>query len=915
MIKDDINLDGAWEFSHTTDVRSLKPVDQRVIQVPGPWQAQFPDLRMKSGMGLYRRSIDLPAGWRQGQIKLCFGAVFHRTRAWVNGLPVGMHDGGFLPFSFDVTAMLVDGHNDLFIQAESPTDDPNEHPESPFADIPFGKQSWYGPQSGIWQSVRLERRDPDHLCHCRIVADLKKRKIEAKIRISRPASEHLQLCVTILDPAGEEAAVHRADIDFLAEEITFTVGLENVRAWSVDTPHLYRMRAVLERNGEPIDALEENFGFRCFETKGGKFYLNGEPIYLRAALDQDYYPDTLCTTPSTAFLEDQFRKAKQLGLNCLRCHIKAPDPRYYEVADRIGLLIWSELPNGGRLNPRSRARAETTLRGIIDRDGNHPSIICWTIINENWGTDLVHNAKHRSWLKETYLWLKQYDPTRLVVDNSPLAPSMHIQTDIADFHFYAAIPDRRQQWDAFVKSLASRPDWLFSQEGDAVLSGEEPLMCSEFGNWGLPDPTDLVDAEGKEPWWFETGHDWGEGVMYAHGLEHRFADWSLDRVFGSLRGFIEAAQWQQFRALKYEIESMRIYPQLAGYVITELTDCHWESNGLLDMRRNPRVFHSVFPSINADTILIPRVDRFAYWSKERMHLKLFVAHGAGEILENATLVLSHGKQKTIPLPRLKVGDVLPLPPLDILLPDIQMARMERIDFELRASNGGIIARNYLEVALHPQRLGANPSIGFVWSPDPELRERLMALGYSISPNLEGASLALAKEHDKTLAAYVRGGGNLLLQAEGEIPLYPFFPHWQNVRVMDREETMWRGDWASSFSWLRRTGRFQSLPGPALLDDSFDRIIPDQVITGCNLLDFQSRVHAGMVVGWIHKPVALAVERPYGDGTLLASTFRLFRDPPGYDPTATILLDRFLSLAANVAEPSISLPLAEKIAAA
>ena len=97
-----------------------------------------------------------------------------------------------------------------------------------------------------------------------------------------------------------------------------------------------------------------------------------------------------------------------------------------------------------------------------------------------------------------------------------------------------------------------------------MITGREPLMCSEFGNWGLPYPKDLRDEKGQEPWWFETGHDWGEGVMYAHGVENRFSDWSLDRVFGDLRRFVIAAQWQQFRALKYQIEAMRRKPSLAG---------------------------------------------------------------------------------------------------------------------------------------------------------------------------------------------------------------------------------------------------------------------------------------------------------------------------------------------------------------
>ena len=162
-------------------------------------------------------------------------------------------------------------------------------------------------------------------------------------------------------------------------------------------------------------------------------------------------------------------------------------------------MIWTELPNGGLSTERSRARKERLLKGIVDRDGNHPSIIIWTIVNENWGVDLVHDASHRAWLKQTYHWLKSYDPTRLVVDNSPLSPSFHVETDIADYHFYAAFPDNRRSWDAFVDELASRPDWLFSPEGDAVIKGDEPVMCSEFGNWGLPYPKDLHDANGRSP--------------------------------------------------------------------------------------------------------------------------------------------------------------------------------------------------------------------------------------------------------------------------------------------------------------------------------------------------------------------------------------------------------------------------------
>ena len=263
--------------------------------------------------------------------------------------------------------------------------------------------------------------------------------------------------------------------------------------WSPDAPHLYELRAVLRRGGEVADLVRERFGFRSIETRAGRIYLNGQPLFLRGALDQDYYPDRICTPPSEAFLEDQFRKAKALGLNCLRCHIKVPDPRYYAVADRVGLLIWTELPNAGRLTAQARARAEATLRGMLERDGNHPSIFCWTIINENWGTDLVHSAEDRAWLRRTVDWLKAADPDRLVVDNSPIAPSFHLRSDLEDFHFYAAIPDHRRSWDGFVEALAARPAWTYGPAAE-VVHGDEPLLCSEFGNWGLPDPEAVAGA-------------------------------------------------------------------------------------------------------------------------------------------------------------------------------------------------------------------------------------------------------------------------------------------------------------------------------------------------------------------------------------------------------------------------------------
>jgi hypothetical protein len=388
--------------------------------------------------------------------------------------------------------------------------------------------------------------------------------------------------------------------------------------------------------------------------------------------------------------------------------------------------------------------------------------------------------------------------------------------------------------------------------------------------------------------------------MYPHGVQNRFADWSLDRVFGSLAGFAQAAQWQQFRALKYQIESMRRRPELAGYVVTELTDCHWECNGLMDMRRNPRVFHQLFHTINADVVIAPRWDRLSYWSGERACLAVSIANGGGRPLEGARLDVVLGEAQRTNLPDLAPGQVLDMGRIELTIPHEAASCVHRLLFELRGPEGAILATNYLDLAVHP-RPSRTSSVGSLWSPSPALCDWLAGLGYSVAPSLECASIIVAQAHEPWIAAAVREGANLLFLPEEDMPLYPYFPHWQNVQIRNRNGSIWRGDWASSFAWLRRDGAFNALPGGPLLDESFDRVIPERVIAGCNLIDFQARVHAGLVVGWVHKPVALAVEQPYGRGKVVVSTFRLFRDAPGADPTAAVLLNGLMVLASRTAE--------------
>lgn len=418
-----ISLDWVWQFQHVTDT------EWRDAIVPLPWQAQFADLRHTSGRATYRRNFPRPDG--TGEVALRFGAVSHCAEVRVNGYFIGALEGGYLPFECVVPPEIIIDTNVIEVSRLLPDGDAATMPDLSFAEIPHGKQSWYGPLGGIWQSVILERRDPYHLRHCAINASVQG-VVTATLSFPETAIG-AGVQVTVLGNNGQAVAMKT----LIISAVTATVQLQvsDPQLWSPDDPRFYSSRVDLTHSG-PRDSTSHSFGFRSITVNNGQIQLNGAPFYMRAALDQDYYPLGICTPPSIEFLEDQFLKAKALGLNMLRCHIKVPDPRYYEVADRLGMLIWTEIPNVGIFTTASARRMRETMQGILDRDGNHPSIVIWTIINEDWGMRGCEDAAHRAWLADTYDWLKALDPTRLVVDNSPCNSNFHVKSDLNDFHYY-----------------------------------------------------------------------------------------------------------------------------------------------------------------------------------------------------------------------------------------------------------------------------------------------------------------------------------------------------------------------------------------------------------------------------------------------------------------------------------------------
>jgi hypothetical protein len=903
----DISLDGVWNFvpdtSGTMKVSELPSgPSARPINVPGSWQAQFADLRDYAGVAWYWRSVTLetvPAG----QVALLhFGAVDYKAEVYFNGQKVGSHEGGYLPFEFDVTPLVRAGENRIAVRVVDPGAKPNEIVEGiKYAEIPHGKQNWYVQTSGLWQSVEIKIRPQTHLDNVHITAgadgQFKTHIPFAKPAVPADSAFALTVEASISDAAGKQVwrdsrAQHPRD-----GSCDFTGKVAGPSLWSTSNPALYTL-TVRTSLGE---AHSIRFGFRTFETRGGKFYLNGKVIYPRAALDQDFYPDTVYTPPSLDYLKDEMRKAKALGLNMLRCHIKAPDPRYLEAADEAGVLVWYEIPNWDKLTVSSESRGMATLRGMVDRDWNHPSIVIVSIINESWGMNLKE-AGDRAWLKAAYQEAKTLVPQWLVEDNSACCDNFHVAGDLADFHQYVAIPDYPANFDRLIADQATRPGWLYSPYGDAAPKGDEPLMLSEFGNWGLPHLPD------PKPWWF--GRDFGgREITMPEGVEKRFQDYGYASLFPNFNALADATQWHEFQSLKYEIEDLRSQTEMQGYVITEFTDLNWECNGLLDMWRHPKVFGDALGKLQQDDLVMARAEQRNFTAGEKAKAEIYFSHYSEESLAGATVqweIEGTSLKGALALPAVPVGSSAKVGSVDFVVPAV--AAPARSVLKTRVTSGDkVISEDPagLPFFFYPPRKPEIPPAVAFHDPGGRLRRlvnEMRARNYQAPSGAESYPVLITSVFDDTAKQTLAKGGRVILLAGDRQTIAP------GLEVLPRSEDNLDGNWISSFLWLHKDREpFKQIGFETLAGFETEAVTPATVLKGVPPENFADDVLSGIFYGWIHSNVGTLVQANYGKGKLMICTFSL-ATAYGSDPYATYLLDGLVNYAASGFAPRFQIPM-------
>jgi beta-galactosidase/beta-glucuronidase len=511
MVRDQwLNLNGLWQFATFDQIKDApigKELPDRIL-VPFCMESALSGVMKHADRIWYRREFEIPQDWAGKRVLLHFGAVDDESTIWVNGKRIGAHKGGYDSFTFDITdALKRDDPQELIVGVVDTTSETQ----------PRGKQSpkpegiFYTPCTGIWQTVWLEPVPRSAISNLIINPDLDGKRVAI---IVRSESTGADVQIHGLQTSGGDSFVRGKS------NTEIELRLKSSRLWSPDDPYLYELKVTLN-DGPSHDEVQSYFGMRKIEVSHSRILLNGKPIMQIGPLDQGFWPDGIYTAPTDEAVKYDLETIKKLGFNMLRKHVKVEPQRFYYWCDKLGILVWQDMPSAFDLkSPDARTQFETELQAMIEQHRNSPCIVTWVPFNEGWG----QNGYDKSETKRIADWVKKLDPTRLVNNASGWTDAG--AGDMHDIHAYPG-------------PATTKPD-----EKRAIVLGE-------FGGLGLG-----VD-----------GHTWSKRRWGYREMESR--EQLTDR-YVQLLGKL----WQ-----------LRDETGLDAGIYTQITDVETECNGLLTYDR------------------------------------------------------------------------------------------------------------------------------------------------------------------------------------------------------------------------------------------------------------------------------------------------------------------------------------------
>ncbi len=418
-----LNLNGLWNYAVTPLASNEVTSFAGQILVPFPIESALSGVmrRLDENSTLwYQRHFQVPAAWAGKRVRLHFGAVDWHAHVFINGHEVGQHRGGYDAFSFDITDSLKwSGEEKIRVAVFDPTE----------GDQPRGKQSrkpegiFYSPNSGIWQTVWLEPVPKICIDDLRLTPDVDAHLLRVRVATGSLA-ESLQVEVHAL-AAGQEIGSVTGPAN---KELSLPIAAMHL--WSPEDPFLYDLRITLKDGERVVDSVASYFGMRkiaLHKDDAGvtRLMLNDHFTFQVGTLDQGYWPDGIYTAPTDDALRFDIEFLKRSGFNLARKHVKVEPDRWYYWCDKLGLLVWQDMPSGNNTTPDSRTQFEVELQRMVEGRFNHPSIIVWVLFNEGWGQYDTERLVP---------WLKSLDTSRLV-DNASGWTDKRVG-DLIDVHSY-----------------------------------------------------------------------------------------------------------------------------------------------------------------------------------------------------------------------------------------------------------------------------------------------------------------------------------------------------------------------------------------------------------------------------------------------------------------------------------------------
>lgn len=935
-----LRLDKSWKFKLDPSNQGLEEkwyTDWECIQkscvdilVPCCWEEHFQDYE---GVAWYFTTVDIDSA-RNGEVcRLCFLAANYRTQVWINGEQVGIHDGGYTPFNFEVQQLLQYGvKNSIVVRIVSPIvtqnlriDDlgPNEMPH------------WRGGlTAGIWQSVSLEFNQHVWIESAFYQPNLRDSKFELDLCVQSKTAVEARVEIYLMDDFGESIYTHDEIISLNAGVNTYLHSLvvSDPILWNPQNPHRYTAEVRLLVNNTLCASKSERIGLRSFTYENKRFYLNGERIYLRGGFWEGVYAKHQSYPENREVVRKEIEMAKAAGLNLLRPWRRPVPPIILEEADAAGVLVIASpavecMSCWPALTPETPKRIQHEIRELILRDRNHPCIIWWEMFNE------VTRKKIAALIEPMSLMARELDPTRLVLDESGgwvdgahfYLPNSRERKSLAELHSYVRAPVSEKHWKLY-QSLGHENTNI----GKTNIKEGVGIFVSEFGFGGLPE----LEANCEK---FQAE---GNALLPAYRQHHKILNdlraslsaCELDSVYQNVDQFCRESQSVQARGNQRQLEALLANKNVSGYCIHAFTDGDWILGaGLIDNWQRPKAaYHSIAQANTNPRILCFPVQRNLFLG-ENVSCN-FVLRGENAALPSSIALANKETRHKLPTP--VWSDASNFRESSAEIPaHLLVTGLNTIQVAASNKSGTVLYDAEIELYVLPKIEVQQSTTLVVYDPKNEITPTLESLAFTYTrlsdwtPDETPIVLLFVPEDvsfEADLVAFTQAlthieagkGSAIFLEPPAERDSRAMLKEYDACNCIPTEENRLLKSgafpfkiltrpsfsfWESSMHVAKAHPIFKGLPQNCMMDEPYHEVAPvdsffqldadespAQTITWFRPEDdnkVRKRTYLGGEDLWHGTDLAI---KAHGNGTVLLSTL-ILRSKVGKDPVATQLL--------------------------